>query len=156
MKQRAYAKALEAYRKALGYDPGKTSRAPTREQRALYQQLVQVYVAMGKYDQAKSLLDLLAKEAMPGAARVASAPPPARLPQQLVVSVAKSDADALAAGDIDQAAFRRRAKVSFHDPNPKPAKPAAAKPKAEYDSPHKPVLRLKASSTPAPPRTTRY
>jgi len=156
MKHRAYAKALEAYRKALSFDPGKTKRLPSGTQKALYRQMLQAYLALGQYDRAKPLLDLLAKGAMPGAARVAPAPgPPARLPQQLLVSVAKSDADALAAGDIDAAAFRRRAKVTFHDPNPQPAKPSA-KPKAKYYSPHKPVLRLEDSSTPVPPGTTRY
>jgi tetratricopeptide (TPR) repeat protein len=134
MRQGDGKKAIEAYEKALRQSfpsAGDNLERYYREsdfasldvispkERMLIQKLSQAQIGAGNFEKAQKLVGYLrraeigTKAASKSKARETSSP---QFPAQLVVSVKKTDLDAIAAGKIKGEEFRKRATVRYFDP----------------------------------------
>lgn len=126
MRQKNYAKAVEAYAKALKthYDP---DVAPGIA-RSLYKKLAQAHVGAGQYDEAQQYLGLLNEGAGESneaygsqvqslaAFDAESGRSIAALPAHLIVSATKEQLDAVASGKMSREEFRQTAQIEYLDP----------------------------------------
>jgi tetratricopeptide (TPR) repeat protein len=135
LRQGDYKKAIEAYEQALPKPSsteslyGQIKFSPeglSKENRRLMQKLSQAQIGAGNFDKAQKLLENLSRAE--ATARLASnstkrdnksSPSSA----QLVVSVKKSDLDAVAAGKLPRGKFNKQASVRYFDPTTVRRKP---------------------------------
>ena len=125
MRQGNQKKAIEAFEKALRqsfssggdfynqitFPPGGLS--PTNQR--LMKKLGAAQIGAGNFEKARQVLDNLSRAE--AAASKASKNGPSQFPAQLVVSVMKSDLDAIANGKIKSEEFKKRASLRYLDPS---------------------------------------
>jgi len=135
LRQGDYKKAIEAYEKNLRQSfsteslYGRIKFPPeglSKQNRSLMQKLSQAQIGAGNFDKARKLLDNLSRaeaaahQATRSNKRSNETSPSAA---QLVVSVKKSDLDAVAAGKLPHETFKKQASVRYFDPTTVRRKP---------------------------------
>lgn len=128
MRQRAYAKAIEAYEKSLektlGMDPYGPLQLPLRPQeKRLLQKLAQAQIAAGNLEKAHLVVSSLLKDQKQagagrpggGSKRPVEPPQSIRLPARLTVSVTKAQLDAVAAQKMTFDQFKQQARIEDFD-----------------------------------------